>query len=189
MSRQAKLILLLTGSSLITEVLANVWAIVYKNNYPIYNIYGLVEFAVLAYYFIDTTDSLKGSIIARVLIVMGVVAGILNMLYLQSPFKFCSNFLLIEGFLVLSLCLYSFYRMLLGDNSIKLFYSPDFWFKTIFFIYWSVTYLTWPLYNLLDSRHVDLSIVNNGLLVLAMLVYLVIGLVFLFYKRMISYEQ
>lgn len=188
MSRSAKLILVLTGFSLLSEIFANIWAIIYENNYPVYNVYGLIEFSVLAYYFVDTTDSLKAKVVPIVLIGLGLLIGIFNMLLLQSPFSFCSNFLLLEGFSILSLCLYSFYRMLLGDNSIKLIYNPDFWFKTIFFIYWSATYLTWPLYNLLDSRHIDLTIVNNGLLLLGVFVYLVIGMVFLFYKRMISHE-
>lgn len=186
LSFSAKLILLLTGFSFTSELLANYFAIKYHNNYPIYNFYGLIEFVILSLYFIYSTDTLKTKIIPKVFVLLGFLSGVVNMFYIQSPYIFCSYFVLFEGFSILLMALYSFYRMLLADDTIQLRNEPDFWFKTVFFIYWSITYLTWPLYNVFDSRNIDTGIINNGLLIMGLLVYLVIGLVFLKYKKLIN---
>jgi len=167
------------------EILAHFFAVYAQNNYPIYNIYSIVEFFLLAAYFNSVIPTFKRNNIGLIIGGVGVVLGVLNMLMLQHIKMFNSNFLFIEGFTIISLALYSFYDVLMRDDDIILNQMPVFWFNSVFLLYWSATYLTWPVYNLVQlTFDINPLYIDTSLWVVSLLMYSVISTVFVRYTKL-----
>lgn len=181
----SKYIVILTGFSFLCEILAHFFAVYAKNNYPIYNLYSIVEFFLLTAYFNSVVTALGRNNVGLLIGAIGVVFGILNLLLLQPVNTFNSNFLFIEGFVIIGLSLYSFYDVLIRDDDIILNRMPTFWFNSVFLIYWSATYLTWPVYNLVQlTFNINPLYIDTSLWFVSLLMYSIISIVFIRYNKL-----
>lgn len=185
LDKASKLVVLLAGSSFFCELIAHFFALNKKNNYPIYNVFSLIEFLILSIYFNTIIDRFKNKKVGVILGVSGVLFGILNILLFQPLDSFNNNFLFLEGFTIICLCLYSFYEILLNEDSIELNTMPAFWFNTAFLMYWSATYLTWPIYILVQITYkINTLYIDTALWVFSFLMYALISIVFIRYPKM-----
>lgn len=185
LSTGAKVILLLLIVSVITEQIATYFAYEFHNTYYVYGIYNPIQLVIISWYYNTTIDRFKINNAGIIIGLTGAVFGIINYLFIQSPKVMNSYFLLTECLIVIAYSLYFFYRLLLGDDDIKLFANPNFWFASLFLFYWTGTFLIWGMYDYLRFNVVgSSSLVHILLLIVSVITYIGFGTVFLLYKKM-----
>lgn len=109
----------------------------------IYQIYSLVEFTLISLYFNYSIDVFKSRNIGYYIAGIGILAGIANMIWLQPIKTDNSNFINFEGLFIISMCLFSFVRMMLRDDDCPITATAHFWFTSILAFFWSVTFAVW----------------------------------------------
>lgn len=176
---------LLVISSFINEIVATTYAYKIGNSNIVYGFYSPIELFLISLYFNYSIDGFSrkrlGVIIGSVCLVIGYV----NYFIIQSPKQLNNFYLLFESIVVVSFSLYSFYRMLLADDSLILTKYPHFWFTTILFFFWTSTLFLWGTYGYLTKNAgIANNILLNVLLFVNIIYYLGYGFVFLRYKKM-----
>lgn len=114
---------------------------------------------------------------------IGIIFGIVNFTILQKINAFSVNYLLFEGFCVILLALIAFYYLLLNEDDLKLHLYPHFWFTSILLFFWSVTYVTWGIFPLIQSKE-NVQLVGMFIWLINVISYAAITLVFLLYPKM-----
>lgn len=152
-----------------------------------YHIYSIIELSLTSIYFGYSIMvlNIKRWIILSIAISILIGAG---NLYFQHLDSINTNMLLIESFVIISMALYSFYKMLLNDWIINLFHYPHFWFWTAFLLLWSGSFFFWVFFDVLIKKESDFRIVAQyGQIALNLIVYLITGLtLFLIPKKKIE---
>jgi hypothetical protein len=181
----SKILTVLICCTLVIECAAYYLALKYHHNLELYSIFSIVEFNFLCLYFNNVIDVFRKKNIGVYLGISGTVLGILNLIFLQHLNSMNSYFLFLEGFLVIGMCLFAFFRLLLKTDYIQLYKYPHFWFISILVFFWCITFLNWGLYNYINVKlqHAAWKI-NIALLVINDITYVAIGLVFLLYPKM-----
>jgi len=183
--RPTKILLLLICIETINEIIAFFFAKEYNNNYPIYNIYSLVELFTVSLYFNFSIDVFRKWNIGVYIGIIGIIVGLLNLYYLQSIKTFNSYFMLFEAFCIIGMALFAFFRLLLKHEQLVLLRYPHFWFITILLLFWSVTFLLWGCFKMLtDTLGRKIWIVDMGLWIVNLVTYTGIAVVFLLYPKM-----
>lgn len=176
------------GIDILNEAVAYYWAVKYRNTQPVYNIYGFIEFFMVCWYFNNTIDVFFKKNIGIYIGIAGVCLGILNMIFLQPIVILNSYYLFLEGTCIIGMALFSFFRLLLQHEQLRLYRYPHFWFTSVLLFYWSLTYLTWGLFNLLIMKlHYDW--VDIFIACVSIITYIALALIFLFYKKMQSADE
>lgn len=184
LDKGARIILLLIVVAAIAEQLASYFAYKIRNNYYVYGIYNPIQLVIISWYYNTTIDRFKINNAGIIIGLTGAVFGIINYLFIQSPKVMNSYFLLTECLIIIAYSLYFFYRLLLGDDDIKLFANPNFWFASLFLFYWTGTFLIWGMYDYLRFNVVgSSSLVHILLLIVSVITYIGFGTVFLLYKK------
>lgn len=166
----SKFIVILLGFTLINETISFVLFVQKKNNMPVYQIYSLVYYSLIVKYFCSSIDIMKEYFKLKLTLAVGIFAYIINLMYLQPITILNSHFLLFTAILIISLSLISYFRMLVSKEGIRLTGSRVFWINTILLVYWSITFLHWGMYNVLDVllgsnlwvMHLFLNLMNIG---------------------------
>jgi len=180
-----KILLLLISIETINEIIAFFFAKEYNNNYPVYNIYSLIELFIISLYFNFSIDLFRKWNIGVYIGIIGIIVGLINLYYLQSINTFNSYFMLFEAFCIIGMALFAFFRLLLKYEQLVLLQYPHFWFITFLLLFWSVTFLLWGCYKILiDKLGSRMWIVNMGLWIVNLIMYAGIGVVFLLYPKM-----
>lgn len=150
----------------------------------LYGGYSILEFFLLTLYFNYTIDIFKKKRIGFFIGIAGVILGLLNLLFLQSPNTINSYFFLFEALIVIGMSLFAFFRMLLKNDSLNLYKYPHFWLTSILLFFWNVTFFSWGLYYFtMEFRQVAWTI-NATLMIAGSVTYFSLGLVFLLYPKM-----
>ncbi len=185
MDTATKVFLVLMGVTVISELTAIYVAGKYHNNMPVYAVFSIVEFALVSLYFGQSIDVFSMKKAGYIIASIGIVAGVLNLLFLQGITKFNSYFLVFEGIGIIGLALFSFFRLLLAKDELKLYRYPHFWFATILAFFWSVTLLNWSLYDYIMTYHKDIiGVVRWSIYAVNMITYSAISCVFILYPKM-----
>lgn len=188
MDRPSKMICILIWLVLLTEMAAWYAALKWKNNMPVYTIYGFLEIALICLYFNYSIRIFRkrniGIYIAAVLIFM----GILNTLFLQEIRTLNTNYIFLECISIVFLSLFSIYRLIIEDNSkLNLKNEVHFWIPCILLLEWCGNFLSWGLYDyFLNEMKESVYILNYSLYVMNSIVYLAFGFVFFLYPKMKS---
>ena len=96
-----------------------------------------------------------------------------------------SYFLIFEGIFIIGMGLFSFFRLLLKNDQLLLYKYPHFWFTTILIFCWSVTFITWALYNYLFLKHDKFyNVISYSIRIVGILFYACISCVFILYPKM-----
>lgn len=186
MDKPSKIICILIWLVFITEVLAWYAALQFKNNMPVYLIYGFIEIALISLYFNYSIKVFRkyniGFYIAAVVIFM----GILNTLFIQPLKTLNTNYIFLESLIVVSMALFSIYRLIIEDKSnLKLNKEVHFWFPCIFILEWCGNFLSWGLYDYFQKEMKDSAyILNYSLYVVNIIVYISFAAVLFFYPKM-----
>lgn len=184
LSKEAKVLSIMLVLTLCFEVAAEVSARIYKTNMLVYSIFNIVQFYFISIYFNYSIDAFRPKNIGIWIGGIGVVCGIINYLFIESPLKLESAYLMLEDVLIVGMALYSFYRLLLIDDNIVLTKSPNFWFTSLILFFWTSTFLIWGTFTYLTQlSNMAKSLLLSVLLIVNVITYVGIGLVFLFYKK------
>lgn len=181
----SKIIILLIALSFINERLANYCISRYNNSNIVYGVFSPIEVLLVCLYYNNSIDKFKNNKLGLYIGVAALLFGLVNYFWIQTPFKMNNFFLLLESLIVIGLSLYSFYRMLLADDSLVLTRFPHFWFTSIFLFFWTATFFIWGLYDYMTiTLGVGRALIHSILLLINVLYYVGFGLVFLMYNKM-----
>lgn len=171
----------------LTEVLANYAASRYHNNMPVYAVYGYIEFVLISLYFNYSIDTFRAHHIGYFIALAGLVTGISNSIWYQPINTLNTLYIFLECIGIVCMSLYSFYRLLLTETTIKVYEQVHFWFPCIFLFYWCATLSCWGMYDHFRSTvHDKTPILNISLTIVNMVTYLTFGIVFLRFPKMKS---
>jgi hypothetical protein len=181
LSRADKYVAILLSIAFWNEIVSFIMALTVKNNYPLLHIYSPVELGLVCGYFSESIPALRKRSVGFKLSLIGLLLATINASYLQPPYVFNSYFLLIEGSIIISLSLYSFYAILMRDDEVVPYPYTIFWVSIILLLYWSLTVAGFGLYQFLFEN----PIINNVLYMSSVLFYLSLAIVFFNYRKLI----
>lgn len=114
-----------------------------------------------------------------------MILGLLNMRFLQNHEGLKSYFLLFEGLGIIGMSLFSFFRLLLKQESFNLYRYHHFWFMCTMIFFWSITFLAWGLYDYINMQlRNNAWKINFALLIVSAMTYTCYGIVYLLYPKM-----
>jgi len=172
-------------ASLVTEIVAFYTAHVYKTNSLAYSVFGFVEVVLLCLFFRSVIDVFRRRKALIFVAIAMVILGLLNMLYLQPPKELNTNFIILEGFLIIGFCLFGLFRLLLYDGELDLFRNSNFWSISIVLVYWAADFLNIGLYNMLDRELSEkIGFVRDTIWALTLIVYSALAILFLNYRKL-----
>lgn len=144
MDKAIRILVLYLVITFISETSAIYCAFAFRNNLPIYHIYGLIQYSLLCSYYIYAIP-IQNKWHVFILYTLGISLGITNSVLIQNPLKeFNSNFIAYISFTIILLSLFSFYR-LLESTEIDILRMPHFWITTLLLIFWSFTFFYWVI--------------------------------------------
>jgi hypothetical protein len=174
---------LLLLAALISELVSEYAIRQYRNNMPVFHVWSPIELFIICIYFEQRISFIKQYRIGRIIGCMGIVLAILNAIFFQPITTINSVFLLFEGFSIIGLSLFAFYRLVLEEAEIML--NPHFWFSTILLIFWSSVFVYWGIYPmLLTSLSAYMKGLTSALWTINICCYLGMATVFFLYKKM-----
>ncbi|MEO6832754.1 MAG: hypothetical protein ABI378_09735 [Chitinophagaceae bacterium] len=178
-------ICLLLSLTVIEESLAEYFKIYFRNNSVIYHIYTPIELFIICIYFDLSLKITKPYRLAFLIGIPGIIVSAFITIYIQPYYKFNSYFLLIEGLVIVSLCLLAFYKLLLREDIVPKMMA-QFWLTISFLLYWSVTYISLGLFSG-EVNNIDFvaKIIAWTLYIPNFLFYVSLMIVFIRYKKLI----
>lgn len=181
----AKIFCTLICLSCLCEYLAYFSSKKWHNNSPIYSIYSLVEFVAISLYFNYSIDTFRSKNIGYYIGAVGFIIGVLNIIYLQPLNTFNSYYLFFEGIAIITMSLFSFFRMLMREDSLVLYTYPNFWFTAILSFLWSSSFLNWGFSDYVYNNHREkMWLLGNTLYIINIVTYVTIAAVFLLFPKM-----
>ncbi len=181
----ARILCVLVCCAFLNEGAAYYAAKRYHNNLPVYAVYCLIEFGILAVYFNYVIDVFARRNIGIYIGIAGIVLGAVNVAFLQDLNSLNSNFLFFESIAVIGLCLFAFFRLLLKHDSLHFYLYHHFWFMSILVFFWTITFLTWGLYDYINLElKREAWKINIGLMLVGTITYTCFAVVFLLYPKM-----
>jgi hypothetical protein len=185
LNKYDKIIAGLVGLSAVTEVLALIMMKLWRNNLALYHIFSPIELLMLCIYFDRTVASIKSTGIARITAVLAIPIAILNTLYLQDPFTVPNSyFVLLEGTFIIIFALLAFFEILMEEERLP-YQSAQFWICSSLVVFWSLTYVGWGIYTVLNAKGYPLGpLFQEILLVASCLQCLGFAFTFIRYKKL-----
>jgi hypothetical protein len=181
----SRILCFLLIAELVNESIAYYMAKKYHNNLAEYNIYSLIEFAIICWYFNNVIDVFRHRKFGTYIGAVGILFGIANLIFIQHLHVLNSYFLFVEGVLTIGMCLFAFFRLLLKQEELKIFKYHHFWFISIILFYWCITYLSWGLYDILGTEYGQyIAIISLMIWSVNILTYAGIGAIFLLYPKL-----
>jgi len=188
--RAASLVILLLGLGILSESIGYYCSIKFHTDILVYNCYGIIEFFIFCLYYNLIIGAFNKRKMGLYFGLFGVIGGVLNMAFLQSPLRINTNFLYFEGFCITAMSLFAFYKFVLNNEELVVTHYPHFWFTSIFLFSWNISIINWGTY---DSLRVKFPGIDAGLnffiWLIDILSYLAIGIVFLFYPQMQAKDE
>lgn len=179
MELASRIICVLIWIASITEVLAWYTAKHFHNNLPVYNIFSYLELTLVCLYFNYSIDTFRKRFIGYYIALAGILLGLLNTIFFQPLTTLNSNFIFVECLCIVSMSLYSFYRLLLVSNNLYLQNNTHFWVPCVLIFYWCTTLFSWGMYDffagLLQEKT---AILNICLLMVNIITYLAYATIF-----------
>ncbi len=183
-------IFILIWSSLISELTAIYTSHKFHNNMPVYAIYGFLEFFMISLYFNYSIDTFRKHNIGYIIGVTGVAIGVANSIWYQPLTTLNTLYIFLECIGIVCMSLYSFYRLLLTNTTLRLHNRVHFWVPCIFLFNWCATLSSWGMYDHFRAAVKDRTpILNISLVLVSILTYLAFGIVFLLYPKMKSIDE
>ncbi len=181
-----RILSVLVCCAFVTESAAYFFAKKYHNNIWVYNIFQILNFNLLCFYFNNVIDIFQKGNVGMYLAVSGTVAGIVDLLFIQHISSLNSYFLFLEGLLIIAMSFFAFFKLLSDPAFLYPHKFPHFlvhFFNFDFF--WCITFLNWGLLNYINInfKHAAWAI-NLALQLVNAITYGSIGVVFLLYPKM-----
>ncbi|RYE24969.1 MAG: hypothetical protein EOP51_05660 [Sphingobacteriales bacterium] len=150
MDKASKVLVFFIVSTFVAELAATFFALKYHNNIFIFHIYNPIQILLLSLYFNFSIEKFHKNNLGLIIGVLAASFSVINSLFIQDVFTtFNSNILIVASFLVIAMCLYSFYDLLLGDDFLDLNTNSRFWFSALLLTFWSFTFCYWLVWQAL----------------------------------------
>ena len=179
----AKILSILIVISLIDELCSFYAAKKYHNDIPIYNVFSVIEFVLVALYFNYNNDIFRKYRIGICIAIVGCIIGIADIQY-QTINHLDSYFLFFDGITTITMALYSIARLVQKYDDLELKCYPHFWISTILTFFWAFTFLTFGLYDYLQDAKTGKWITTHIQLPANIITYAGICIVFIFFPKM-----
>ncbi len=188
--RASGFICILIWVAFISELTAKYTSVKYHTNMPVYAIYGFLEFIMVSLYFNYSIDTFRKHHIGYFTAVVGVAIGVANSIWYQPLNTLNTLYIFLECIGIVCMSLYSFYRLLLINTTLRLRERVHFWIPCIFLFYWCTTLSSWGLYDYFRTGVKDKTrILNISLSLVNILTYFAYGIVFFLYPKMKSIDE
>lgn len=179
----------LAGLMIVTvfqEAVAYLLAVRYNDNVASYHIYSPIELSLTGLYLIESMPSFRRKKLAWVTVGTAVGCGIINTAFLQPFSAFNTYYLLFESTSIILLSLWSLYKVMLREDDRPL-KRVHFWLLILLLCYWSATFMSWGVYNVMLASRPWLShtIFTATLNVANLIFYLGVAWTFVRYNRLI----
>jgi hypothetical protein len=168
----SQLILFWVIISLITEIIALLFAIILRNNFLVYNIFSLVSLLLLGVYFKKVIKRFRNYYFMLGYTSIITILWMYSVYYQNSLFTLNSPLMLIEGAVIIAFSILSIDNIVSVQSKryFKLTTSIHFWFAVVFLFYWCITILQWGLYKYFVaqapwSQYLNLALSFAGTLV------------------------
>jgi hypothetical protein len=184
MDTKGRMILVLTGTALVTEVIAFILSKSNKIQTPPYHFYSAIEIIMVTWYFFMTIKVKRQRLFLPLSLSFWIVICMLNTLLLQPLDKLNSNILLVESFSIIAMSLIALYRILEDTFVINILVYPHFWIWSCLLIYWSCTFFFWAYIKLFAKSNMPyLNEIQYFQGVVNIIIYWGIGCSFLLYHK------
>jgi hypothetical protein len=181
----SRVLSVLTCIAMVTEMAAFWFLKKFHNNLPVYIVYSFIEYFLLCLYFNNIIGSFKRKSLGIYFGVAGTLFGMLDLLFVGHFHTINSNFLFLEGLMIIGMSLQALAGWLADEDFLYVHKYPHFWFICSLVFFWTFTYLGWGLnYNSNKKREEIGMIISCSLLVVNIFFYLGIGTIFLLYAKM-----
>lgn len=179
MDRASRIICVLIWIASLTEALAWYSAKRFRTNLPVYHIFSYLEFILVCLYFNYSIATFRRRNIGYYIALTGIVLGLANTIFLQPLNTLNSNFIFLECLCIVSMSLYSLYRLLLVNDNLYLQNNTHFWVPCVLIFYWCTTLFSWGMYDffagLLQKK---IGMLNICLLMVNIITYLAYATIF-----------
>ncbi|MBS1779683.1 MAG: hypothetical protein JST70_10195 [Bacteroidetes bacterium] len=183
--RASKILGVLLCLTFLTERIADYSAHAFGNSIIVYGAFSPMQFFLISMYFNVSIRAFQRKSIGIIIGIPFLLMGYTDYFFIQGPKVMNSYFLLTESILVVGMCMYSFYRMMLEDEGLKLMKYPHFWFTSLFFLFWLGTFFIWGMYDFVTRQlHIKADLLGTVLLAINVLTYLGFAAVYFFYPKM-----
>jgi hypothetical protein len=184
MDKASKIICMLIWCGIVTESIAWVAVVKYKNNMPVYAVASIAEFIIICLYYNSSLHYYKQRHIGWIVAAVGGAFGIMNMVIFQPLHMVNSNFLFFECLGIVCLSLFAIYQRLMATD-LRLLKETHFWIPCILLGYKCSTLWTWGFYDYLLARVSEKMIyLHIGLLLVNILTYLSLMILLMLYPKM-----
>lgn len=156
----------------------------------IYHVFNPIQFLIISLYFNESIPSFKRKNIGRYIGTIGVIASVLNILFLQPLNTSNYYFLVFESLIIVFMALYSFIEMFLNENH-DLIRNQHFWISFILLSFWSITLTYWAMHEIIDKHAAYfIKYIAYILVSVNILTYLGLGAtLFLTSKKVLQFER
>ncbi len=180
----AKIFCIYLGFTFLTECIAYYSAIKFHTNLPVYAIFNIIELGFISMYFNYCIDVFRKYNIGLYILIAGTLLGTINIIFIQPFNSMSSNFLFFEGFCIISMSVFSFFRVLLKSGKTSLLYYSHFWITSLILLYWTCTYLYWGLFDyFMFTLGKNMWKLDVSILLLNSLIYCSFGIFYLLYTK------
>jgi len=185
----SKTLVPLLAATLLSECTAWFFTKNYGNNMPVYHIYAPVQLFIVTMYFNKSIDTFRRNNFGLYIGLLSIILAVLNTLFLQPINTLNSYYLIYSGFVIISLCNYSFYRILENDDADVL-NNQHFWFSCVLLFFWSITFINWTVYKLLARRMIELiPFIGIALVIISTITYACMGIIYLIFPKAHKIER
>jgi hypothetical protein len=151
-----KLLILLLGLTLISELSGRVLIVKLHNSMPAYHIISVIEYTLITFiYSFFFTGSIKKVLLYLMIPVIGF--AIINTLFIQTILEFPTHFILLAQGIYLLYALTGFRQMLLFPIDKPLNKQSFFWLNTALLFFSTMLFLFFGLLNYINSHNYDVG--------------------------------
>ena len=150
----------------------------------VYHIYSIIEIVLITWFFLLRIKPHHYRLLLLINFVGWPIVGVLNMLFLQPVDGLNTNMLMLESFVIITMCLYFIYWLLKNDVVHNIFGYSHFWVSIIWLLLWSGTFFFWAFIRVLYSDewpYLQTAVLLQGILLV--ITYCGFGLVFFLYPN------
>ncbi len=185
LDKGSKIIFYITVLCLVSESLAYLMAVKYRNNMVVYNLNNLLEVFLTCFYFNIIIDRFRKKNIGRLIGIFSLVVWTINILFFQSINSIISYFLFYQALVTVAMSLTALSTFLKPGDRRELKKEVHFWFPVILIFCWSMTYLLFSLVKFYSSRlREEAPEVIMALYVVSIVTNMAFAFVFYYYPKL-----
>lgn len=188
LDKAAKIFLIFAVSSFLTELTAFFYAVYFKTNLSVYNVFNILNFTLVALYFKELIKFKKSEVFFKSLIPINITIWLFTIFKIHSLNSINSAFLGYQGIVTISLSVYLMEYIVFKQSRtvFNLKTSPHFSIAFLLLVYWCFSIMQWILYQYFTNRTFGFQYLDLSLTIINMVINFCFALIFLKYPKMIK---